>query len=109
MVVGHNNSDLSPTLPSNQKYMALVGSLIYLAVITRPNIAFATDKVGQTMIAPTEANWTAAKRILRYLKGNPAQGLIYSNLGNHNFQGYCDSDWGEIRTVEDLQPDIYLH
>ena len=46
---------------------ALVGALLY-AVLTRPDIAVAVNECCKYMHEPGKAMWTAAKRILRYLK-----------------------------------------
>ena len=46
-----------------------------------------------------EANWIAAKRVLRYLKGTATLGPTYSETGNHELIGYSDSDWGEDTTT----------
>ncbi|GKB97477.1 retrovirus-related pol polyprotein from transposon TNT 1-94 [Tanacetum coccineum] len=50
------------------KYRQVVGSLQYVT-LSRPNIAFAVNKVCQYMHALTENHWSAVKRILRYLHG----------------------------------------
>ena len=31
--------------------------------------------------------------ILRYVKGNPGQGLLYENKGSTQVVAYCDADW----------------
>jgi len=36
----------------------------------------------------------AARQVLRYLKGNPRQGLLMRNDGDLQVLAYCDSDWG---------------
>lgn len=46
-------------------YRLIVGALQY-ATITRPDIAYAVNKVSQFMHAPTITHWAAVKRILRY-------------------------------------------
>ena len=48
-------------------YQGLVGSLMYLAVSTRPDIAHAVSVLSQFNINYGTAHWTAAKRVLRYL------------------------------------------
>ncbi|PNX72737.1 retrovirus-related Pol polyprotein from transposon TNT 1-94, partial [Trifolium pratense] len=48
-------------------YRSVIGSLHYLS-ITRPDVAFAVNKLSQQMQAPTEANMQSLKRVLRYLK-----------------------------------------
>lgn len=50
-------------------YQELIGSLMYLATCTRPDIAFQVTALSQFNQDPREIHLTAAKRILRYLKG----------------------------------------
>src|SRR5271156_1806337 len=50
-------------------FQKLIGSLIYLAVCTRPDISYATMALGQFNANPTRAHLVAAKRVLRYLAG----------------------------------------
>jgi len=89
----HSNED-SALFEDKDQYLSLVGSLIYLSVVSRPDIAYAVGKAGQAMSNPTQEDWTAAKRILRYLKENPKLGPCYSSDGNSELIGYSDSDWG---------------
>jgi hypothetical protein len=44
------------------------------------------------MHAPTSVHWTAAKRVLRYLKGTIDSGLYYTKVPI-TLSGLCDSDW----------------
>ena len=52
-----------------QKYQSLVGSLLYLSVCTRPDITFAVSTLAKFSAKPAQRHWTAAKRVLRYLRG----------------------------------------
>eukprot|EP00253_Pinus_taeda_P029848 PITA_29848 len=58
-----NSKDFDPSL-----YKSIVGSLMYLTA-TRPDIMYAVSLISRFMERPKEANWQAAKRILRYVKG----------------------------------------
>jgi hypothetical protein len=49
------------------KYHSIVGALQYLT-LTRPDIAYAINKVCQYLHALRSAHWTVVKRILRFLK-----------------------------------------
>ena len=78
-------------------YRAAVGSLVYLATCTRPDIATAVSKVSQFMHNPGKNHWTAVKRIFRYLKGTPDYSIQFSNQPPFELIGYSDSDWaGDI-------------
>jgi hypothetical protein len=57
------------------KYRQLVGSLIYLPT-TIPNISFVVGIISKFMQNPCEGHWSAAKRVLKYLKGTQDFGLI---------------------------------
>ena len=59
-------------------YEAIVGSLLYLTVMTRPDIAFAVGMLSRFMATPDENHLQAAKRVFRYLKGAPQYGLHYA-------------------------------
>ena len=49
-------------------YQSIVGSLLYAAITTRPDIAQAVGVVSKFCANPTQSHLTAAKQILRYLK-----------------------------------------
>lgn len=74
-------------------YQQLIGALMYLAVNSRPDIAFATSFLSQFNIDHTEQNWKSAKRILRYLKGSLDHALVYKGTGDINITGYADAGW----------------
>ncbi len=57
-------------------YQSAVSSLIYLSAGTRPDITFAVCSVAKFCSEPRKSHWTAAKRILRYLKGTLNHGLL---------------------------------
>ncbi|XP_053968479.1 uncharacterized protein LOC128869905 [Anastrepha ludens] len=74
-------------------YQRLIGALIYLAVTTRPDIAFAVNHMSQFNTNYNVQHWGAAKRILRYLKGTRDHGLLYTKI-NKRLYGVVDADWG---------------
>jgi hypothetical protein len=74
-------------------YQSMVGSLLYAAVATRPDIGQSVSMVSKFSSDPTMAHLTAVKRILRYLKGTVDLGLTYSKSDGNVLKAYSDSDW----------------
>ncbi|KAG3117247.1 hypothetical protein PI125_g3961 [Phytophthora idaei] len=52
-----------------RKFQSLVGSLLWVARCTRPDITFAVHKASRDTHAPTASDWKLAKRVQRYLAG----------------------------------------
>ena len=59
------------------QYGSVVGSLLYAAISTRPDISYAVGVLSRFISAPQAHHWDAAKRVLRYLKGTASLGLHY--------------------------------
>lgn len=77
---------------SDVPYRELIGSLMYLAQYTRPDIAFATSKLSQYNSNPGKLHWHQAKHVLRYLSKTRDFGMIYRAGGERKIQVYCDAD-----------------
>lgn len=58
-------------------YRAMVGSLNYLAVWTRPDISYAVSQLARFNDNPGQAHHEAAKRVLRYIQGTIDKGITY--------------------------------
>ncbi|KAG5317706.1 COPIA protein, partial [Pseudoatta argentina] len=55
---------------------------MYLSVCTRPNIAHTASYLSQFNNCHGSDHWTAAKRVLRYLKGTRDVGLVYGKTSD---------------------------
>jgi len=69
-----------------------VGSLQYLS-LTRPDIAFAVNKVSQFMQDPWDSHWSAVKRILRYLKYTISHTFCIHRNSSKQLTAFLDSNW----------------
>ena len=74
-------------------YQNLIGSLMYLSVLTRPDISYSLSYLSQFNNHYDTSHWKCAKHILRYLKGTVDYSIKYSN-DELELQGFVDSDWG---------------
>jgi histone deacetylase 1/2 len=74
------------------RYRSIVGALQYIT-LTRPDISFAVNKICQFLHAPTTTHWTAAKRILRYIKHTVKLGLRIEKSSSTLVSGFSDADW----------------
>ena len=63
-------------------YAKAIGSLMYAAMQTQPDISFVVQHLSQYTINPTQEHWTAVKRVLWYLKGTRDEGIVYSRVGD---------------------------
>ena len=72
-------------------YRSAIGSLMYLAVCTRPDISAAISSLSRFNSRPGMAHWEGVQHILRYLKGTSGEGIIYKKGVSTALWGYCDS------------------
>ena len=78
-------------------YRSAIGSLMYLATCTRPDISYAVSMCASFMHNPGKAHWEAVKNILSYVHSTQDRGLIYGSrehigeMVNKSYL-YVDSD-----------------
>ncbi len=75
-------------------YRQAIGSLMYLMITTRPEIAYAIGKLSQHNQTPRDHDWVAVKRVLRYISGTRDYGILYDGSKPLEIDGYSDADWG---------------
>ena len=82
--------------PGDEPYASLVGSVMYSATGTRPDLAYANGLLARYMAteAHAERHWKAGKRLLHYLQGTKGLGL---RLGGDSIKlkGWCDASLGD--------------
>ncbi|UYV80563.1 hypothetical protein LAZ67_19000691 [Cordylochernes scorpioides] len=85
-------------LPNNVQYQQLIGSLLYLSVVSRPDIAAPVCILSSRNQNPRNCDWNAAKRIVRYLKTTKELELRISNQKPPTLETYSDATWASDNT-----------
>ena len=113
------NASACPSTPVNawirhrqSAYRSVQGAVLYLWKCTRPDITFATNRLGRYAANPGEKHFKEMTHLLRYLKGTRALGLTYHRDHQPDFtvdtnsikesdrkfdlmrpMGWADADW----------------
>ena len=100
-VVGHIYNRGALASKEMFDYQSCIGSLMYLAVQTRPDIMYAVGQLGRYMSQPRSSAVDAALRVIEYIKNTIDRGLEFNNInkfrdiaGDATVVGFCDSDFG---------------
>ena len=96
----------SPELRS--KYQTVIGSLLYLMLGTRPDIAFAVTKMAQFAANPSKDHLNRALYICRYLVGTQSYRLTYDGGAGQGLSATTDSDWAADTNNRRSQTGFFL-
>ncbi|KAG6999890.1 Retrovirus-related Pol polyprotein from transposon TNT [Fusarium oxysporum f. sp. conglutinans] len=64
-----------------QRYQRIVGSVLYIAVNTRPDIAFTVSRLARFLTNPGRAHQEAADRVIHYLSHTKHRALAFGGAG----------------------------
>lgn len=77
-----------------KEYNSIIDGLQYLANNTRPDITHAVNHLARFLANPSDDHISAAKRILRYISGDPDKGIIFkSGRTKPILEAYSDADF----------------
>uniref|UniRef100_A0A2N9GRF5 CCHC-type domain-containing protein n=2 Tax=Fagus sylvatica TaxID=28930 RepID=A0A2N9GRF5_FAGSY len=74
------------------EFASAIGSMMYAMHCTRPDIAFAVNRLSRYTSNPSAEHWKAIARVLGYLKKTKDLGLYYSGYPAV-LEGYSDANW----------------
>ena len=97
----------------SNSYAKLLGELQFLTNATRPDIAYAVNKLSAYTANPSLQHIGALKRILRYLKGTKSYGITYSksfqDTSNSNiFYGFADAAYANSDDYKSTSGYVFL-
>ncbi len=84
-------------LAENVPFRQVIGSLMYLMIGSRPDLAFVIGKLSQHSESPSKFHWIALKRVLRYINGTNDYGILYNGTEPLVTKGFSDADWAGCR------------
>ena len=83
------------------QYQSVIGSLLYLMLGTRPDLAFAVTQMAKFTHNPSEDHLNKAKHIMCYLCGTHKYALVSDGRSDGGLYAYCDSSYGDDRSDPD--------
>ena len=86
-----NKAETTPELRS--KYQSVIGSLLYIMLGTRPDLAFPVIKMSQFSANPSEEHLKRALYIVRYLASSKSQALMFNGSTKLGIIAFSDADW----------------
>ena len=89
-------------------FQMVIGSLLYLMLGTRPDIAFAVTHLSCHSVNPSQDHLSKALYICCYLIGMSKYSLVYNGGSGAGLTACTDSDWGSDPTSRLLQTGFYL-
>ena len=83
---------------TTEPYREAVGSMMWLANTTRPDIADAVRSVARHCHDPGVSHWKAVRNILSYIAGTVDLGLVYKRGSSNFLTVYADSSYAPKAT-----------
>ncbi|OAA60925.1 Reverse transcriptase, RNA-dependent DNA polymerase [Niveomyces insectorum RCEF 264] len=93
------STDWEPDLLRQKEYQELTGSTNYLAVHTRPDIAYTCNRLSEANKGPDKAHWTLAKHLMRYIKATESYCLALGGsqyTKNLSLLAFSDAAFADI-------------
>jgi len=90
-------TDVTTAEESDEKfpYQEVVGSLIYLTTLTRPDLAFAVGFLARFMSNYNQTHWKMVRYVLRYIKATMDFGIKFHAGDEIKLVGYSDASFAE--------------
>ena len=94
----------------NWPFRDLVGSLMWLSISTRPDIANAVRAVARYCTAPRDTHWKAALGILEYMNGTSEYGITFQRgpLSSISLEVFADADYASNDAPRDHSGTVHL-
>lgn len=85
-------SDNSPIFADVTKYQSLIGGLLFIARLYRPDFLYTVNQLSKFSVKPLQIHYKAALKALQYLFNTIDYALKFTK-SDVSLIGYSDSDW----------------
>ncbi|KAH9081114.1 hypothetical protein Ae201684P_012086 [Aphanomyces euteiches] len=100
--VGTNlTEDPGMPLEDYKPYRQIVGSILYCAMATRPDIVHAVTQLSRHLSSPCQLHMLMARRVVAYLWHTKEVGIYFHGQpsGSDKLIGFSDSSWADDRST----------
>ena len=94
----HGAVEGEPMCDDTHPYAGALGALLYLSVVSRPDLAYAVSVLGRFTSKPAVRHWNLLRHVFAYVKGTKDFGLVFGGEGGQ-LLGYCDSDFASCKVT----------
>jgi hypothetical protein len=104
--VASNQDKVALTPSEHETFRVILGSVNFLCMCTRSDIAFAISVISRRKTAPTQLHMKQLVRLLRYLNGTRPMGITYGRPSQDNVDDikvFSNSDWAANTTTKRSQ------
>ena len=86
-------NDGQATKQEIQQFQSIIGSLLYLTLGSRPDIAYAVILLSQFMANPSKEHINKAMNIIKYVRSTVNAKITYNGRNKEGLIAYADADW----------------
>lgn len=83
-------------------YREAVGCLLYLALVSRPDISFSVGQVARFIESHNSSHIKAVRHIISYIRGTPGHGICYTGSSEKSAIGYSDANYAGCNDTRKL-------
>ena len=96
-------TQVTATVSEHKTFMQAVGGIQYIAVVTRPDLAFAAHSLARHMAGSAKGHWLAAQHVMRYLQKTMNFGLQFKGSGESSVvEAYTDADFANAKSLKSV-------
>ena len=91
------------TVSEHKRFMHAVGSIQYIAVVTRPDLTFAAHVLAKHMAGSTKNHWLAVQHVMTYLQCTSDVGLTFNGSGGEDVVDvFSDADFANSASMKSV-------